>query len=110
MHPTVKPVALVADAIKDCSKQGDIILDPFCGSGTTIIAAERTGRKARAIELDPVYVDVAIRRWEQLTGKSATLSTGETFEEITEQRTVELDMAQVEAATSLAGGNHVGAQ
>ena len=110
MHPTVKPVALVADAIKDCSKQGDIILDPFCGSGTTIIAAERTGRKARAIEIDPVYVDVAIRRWEQLTGKSATLLTGETFEEITEQRTVELGMAQLEATTSLAGGNHVGAQ
>src|SRR3954452_2064570 len=110
MHPTVKPVALVADAIKDCSKQGDIILDPFCGSGSTIIAAERAGRKARAIELDPVYVDVAIRRREQLTGKSATLSTGETFEEMTEQRTVELDMAQLEAATSLARGNHVGAQ
>ena len=110
MHPTVKPVALVADAIKDCSKQGDIILDPFCGSGTTIIAAERTGRKARAIEIDPVYVDVAIRRWEQLTGKSATLLTGETFEEITEQRTVELGMAQLEATTSLAGGNHFGAQ
>jgi DNA modification methylase len=108
MHPTVKPVALVVDAIKDCSKQGDIVLDPFCGSGTIIIAAERTGRKARALEIDPGYVDVAIRRWEQLTGKSATLSTGGTFEEIAEQRTVELDLAQVEAVASLAGGNHVG--
>jgi DNA modification methylase len=108
MHPTVKPVALVVDAIKDCSKQGDIVLDPFCGSGTIIVAAERTGRKARALEIDPVYIDVAIRRWEQLTGKSATLSTGGTFEEITEQRTVELDLAQVEAVASLAGGNHVG--
>src|SRR5258705_10327537 len=97
MPPTVKPVALVADAIKDCSKQGDVVLDPFCGSGTIIIAAERTGRKARALELDPSYVDVAIRRWEKLTGKSATLSTGETFEDITEQRTVELDIPQVEA-------------
>jgi len=86
MHPTVKPVSLVADAIRDCSKQGDIVLDPFCGSGTILIAAERTGRKARALEIDPGYVDVAIRRWEELTGKSATLSTGETFEEVTEQR------------------------
>jgi DNA modification methylase len=108
MHPTVKPVALVADAIKDCSKQGDLVLDPFCGSGTIIVAAERTGRKARALEIDPAYVDVAIRRWEKLTGKSATLSTGGTFEEITEQRTIEVDMAQVEAVESLAGGNHVG--
>ena len=73
-------------------------------------AAERTGRKARALEIDPVYVDVAVRRWEQLTGKSATLSTGETFEEITEQRTVEVDLAQVEVVASLTGGNHVGAQ
>ena len=73
-----------------------------------LVAAERTGRKARALEIDPAYVDVAIRRWEQLTGKSATLSTGGTFEEITEQRTVEVDMAQVEAVEPLAGGNHVG--
>jgi DNA modification methylase len=108
MHPTVKPVALVVDAIKDCSKQGDIVLDPFCGSGTIIVAAERTGRKARALEIDAAYVDVAIRRWEQLTGKCATLSTGETFEEISEQRTVELDLAQVEAVASQTGGNHVG--
>jgi DNA modification methylase len=108
MHPTVKPVALVADAIKDCSKQGDIVLDPFCGSGTILIAAERTGRKARALEIDPSYVDVAIRRWEKLTGKSASLSTGGTFEEITEQRTVEQPAIQVEAALQI-GGDHVGA-
>jgi DNA modification methylase len=108
MHPTVKPVALVADAIKDCSRQGDIVLDAFCGSGTILIAAERTGRKARALEIDPAYVDVAIRRWEQMTGKSATLCTGGTFEEISEQRTVEVDLAQVEAVALLAGGNHVG--
>jgi DNA modification methylase len=108
MHPTVKPVALVADAIKDCSKQGDIVLDPFCGSGTILIAAERTGRKARALEIDPSYVDVAIRRWEELTGKSARLSTGETFEEITEQRTIEQPDIQVEAALQI-GGDHVGA-
>jgi DNA modification methylase len=95
------------DAIKDCSKQRDIVLDPFCGSGTILIAAERTGRKARALEIDPSYVDVAIRRWEELTGKSARLSTGETFEEITEQRTV-ADMPKVEAVHQV-GGSHVGA-
>ena len=87
MHPTVKPVSLVADAIKDCSKRGGLVLDPFCGSGTILIAAEKTGRRARAIELDPAYVDVAIRRWEQYTGKVARLAPmGETFEEVTEAR------------------------
>jgi DNA modification methylase len=87
MHPTVKPVALVADAIKDCSKRGSLVLDPFCGSGTILIAAEKTGRRARAIELDPRYVDVAIRRWERFTGKTAVLAPmGETFEEISETR------------------------
>jgi DNA modification methylase len=107
MHPTVKPVALVADAIRDCSKQGDIVLDPFCGSGTILIAAERTGRKARALEIDPAYVDVAIRRWEALTGKSARLSTGETFEEVAEQRTKQTDIPQAEAVAPQTGGPHV---
>ena len=64
---------LVADAIKDVSKRKAIVLDPFGGSGTTIIAAEKTGRRARAIELDPKYVDVAVRRWERYTGKTAVL-------------------------------------
>jgi DNA modification methylase len=68
MHPTVKPIALIADLIRDCSRRNGIILDPFGGSGTTILAAERTGRVARVIELDPLYVDVAIRRWERITG------------------------------------------
>ena len=87
MHPTVKPVALVADAMKDCSRRGGIVLDPFCGSGTVLIAAERTGRKARAVEIDPHYVDVAVRRWEQFTGKTAVLAPlGETFEEASEMR------------------------
>ena len=87
MHPTVKPVALVADAIKDCSRRGGLVLDPFCGSGTILIAAERTGRKARALEIDPTYVDVAVRRWQTYTGKSAVLAgSGETFETIEEQR------------------------
>lgn len=71
MHPTVKPVRMIADAIKDCSNAGDLILDPFGGSGSTLIAAEKTRRKARLIELEPKYVDVTIVRWQQLTGKKA---------------------------------------
>jgi DNA modification methylase len=67
LHPTVKPIALIADLIRDCSKRNGVVLDPFGGSGTTILAAERTGRIARLIELDPLYVDVAIRRWEAIT-------------------------------------------
>ena len=87
MHPTVKPVALVADAIKDCSRRGALVLDAFCGSGTILVAAERTGRKARALELDPAYVDVGVRRWQTYTGKAAVLAaSGETFETIEEQR------------------------
>src|SRR5262249_36899306 len=86
MHPTVKPVALVADAIKDCSRGGGLVLDPFCGSGTILIAAERTGRKARALEIDPTYVDVAVLRWQAYTGKPALLAaSGETFETVAER-------------------------
>lgn len=88
MHPTVKPIALVADAIKDCSRRNGIILDPFLGSGTTVMAAERTGRQARGIEIDPLYVDVAIRRWQRVTGKMAILAdSGKTFEDVEQQRT-----------------------
>jgi DNA modification methylase len=71
LHPTVKPVALVADAILDASVRGGIVLDPFLGSGTTILAAEKTGRCGYGIELDPRYVDTAIRRWQQFTGRQA---------------------------------------
>lgn len=87
MHPTVKPTALVIDAIKDCSRRGEIVLDPFSGSGTTVIAAEKCRRKARVIEIDPLYVDVAVRRWQTFTGEAAQLvSTGETFAEVEERR------------------------
>jgi hypothetical protein len=87
MHPTVKPIALVADAIKDCSRRYSIVLDPFCGCGTTLIAAERTGRCARGIEIDSLYVDVAVRRWHNYTGKAAMLAqTSRTFQEIEEER------------------------
>lgn len=78
LHPTVKPVSLVADALRDCSYRRGIVLDPFAGSGTILVAAERTGRYARAMELDPLYVDVTVRRWQRVTGQSATLaSTGQ---------------------------------
>ena len=71
MHPTVKPVALIADAIRDCSNRRAIVLDPFGGSGSTLIAAERTGRKARLIEIDARYADTIVRRWQGLTGGEA---------------------------------------
>ena len=67
LHPTVKPVALVADAIMDCSARGDIVLDAFLGSGTTLIAAQRTGRRCYGLELDPLYVDTIVRRWQAFT-------------------------------------------
>jgi DNA modification methylase len=74
LHPTVKPVPLIADALLDCSARGDIVLDAFLGSGSTLIAAERIGRICFGIEIDPLYVDVAIQRWQQLTGESAVNS------------------------------------
>jgi DNA modification methylase len=87
LHPTVKPVALVADLIRDCSRRNGIILDPFGGSGTTILAAERTGRIARVIELDPLYVDLAVRRWEQTTGMAARhAELGLNFTDLAAQR------------------------
>jgi len=80
LHPTVKPTALIADLIRDCSRRNGVILDPFGGSGTTILAAERASRLARIIELDPLYVDVAIRRWQKLTGLCARhAETRQTF-------------------------------
>jgi DNA modification methylase len=80
LHPTVKPVGLVADTIRDCSNRNGVILDPFGGAGTTLIAAEKTGRRARLIEIDPGYVDVAILRWQRLTGKTAlNAATGVPF-------------------------------
>jgi DNA modification methylase len=82
MHPTCKPVALLADAIRDVSRRGAIVLDPFGGSGSTLIAAEKTGRRAYVLEVDPAYCDVIIRRFEAYTGKTAQLDgEGLTFEE-----------------------------
>ena len=83
LHPTVKPVALIADALLDCSVRGDIVLDPFLGSGSTLMAAERTGRVCRGIEIDPLYVDVAIRRWRRMTGEPVVhAESGKDFAEL----------------------------
>jgi DNA modification methylase len=87
LHPTVKPVALVADAILDACERGDRVLDPFLGSGTTVIAAQKTGRVAYGIELDPKYVDVSVRRWQRLTGLHAThAESGHSFDQTAQQR------------------------
>jgi len=83
VHPTVKPVRLIADAIMDCSARGDIVLDSFLGSGSTVIAAEKTGRRCFGIEIDPLYIDAIVRRWHAFTGKQAVNSlSGRSFEEL----------------------------
>jgi DNA modification methylase len=90
LHPTVKSTSMIADAIRDCSHRKGLILDPFAGSGTILLAAERTGRYARAIELEPKYVDTAIRRWERVTGNLAVhAETGLTFSELRDIRLAE---------------------
>jgi len=83
LHPTMKPVALVERAIRNSSKSRDIVLDPFGGSGSTLIACEKTGRQARLIELDPRYVDTIILRWQEFAGGTAVLDgDGHSYEEI----------------------------
>jgi DNA modification methylase len=83
LHPTVKPAALVADAIMDCTDRHDVVLDGFLGSGTTVIAAERTGRRCYGLELDPTYVDVIVRRWQAYTRQAARhAETGQSFAEV----------------------------
>lgn len=87
MHPTVKPVGLVGDAILDCSNRRDLVLDPFAGAGTTLVAAERTGRRCAAMELDPAYVDVTIRRCRKAFGAEVThAESGRSFDELAEER------------------------
>jgi DNA modification methylase len=86
-HPTVKPMAMLVDALHDLTNRGDIVLDPFLGSGSTLMAAESTDRCCRGVELDPLYIDVILRRYENETGESAILEeTGETFDELREKR------------------------
>jgi DNA modification methylase len=87
MHPTVKPVEMVKDAILDVSARGDIILDTFLGSGTTLIAAEKSGRICYGIELEPLYIDTTIRRWQEVSGNSAIhLQSGKTYRELLEEK------------------------
>jgi DNA modification methylase len=87
LHPTAKPVTMVMDAILDCSNRDDVVLDSFLGSGTTLMAAERTGRRCCGIELDPLYVDTAVRRWQNLTGRDARrASDNKSFREIEAER------------------------
>lgn len=109
VHCTVKPWSMVADAIRDCSKRGEIVLDPFGGAGTTAIAAEKTGRMARLIELDPAYCDVIIRRWQKLTGMDAILAaTGQTFSELERKRgLLEEGIKDVEDADDPDGGDDI---
>ena len=86
-HPTVKPTVMLEDALLDLTDRGDMVIDPFLGSGSTLIAAEKTGRICRGVELDPLYVDVIVRRFEAATGRCATLvETGETFSALTQRR------------------------
>jgi DNA modification methylase len=86
-HPTVKPVALVADALLDCTARGDVVLDQFMGSGTTILAAEKVARIAAGVEYEPRYVDVAIERWQRMTKLEAILAEdGRSFEDIAAAR------------------------
>jgi DNA modification methylase len=88
LHPTVKPVQLVADAILDCTARGDIVLDPFLGSGTTVIAAQRCGRVCYGMEINPGYIDTTIRRWQRFTGEIAVNeSSGRAFNEIEQEMT-----------------------
>jgi DNA modification methylase len=90
LHPTIKPVAMVGDAILDCTSRNDIVLDPFLGSGTTVIAAERTGRICYGLELDPAYVDIIIRRWQTFTGNIAVHEkSGRSFSDLEGEATHE---------------------
>jgi DNA modification methylase len=90
-HPTVKPVAMLEDALRDMTERGDIIVDPFLGSGSTLIACEKTGRHCRGLELDPLYVEVILRRYEWVTTRPAVLeSTGETFAKLAVRRQPEV--------------------
>ena len=99
LHPTMKPVALVERAIRNSSKSRDIVLDVFGGSGSTLIAAEKTGRQARLVELDPAYCDVIVQRWQRFTGHSAALDDGRSFDELLGERTL-WRVGQVAAAAA----------
>jgi DNA modification methylase len=107
-HPTVKPTAMLEDALLDLTNRGDIVIDPFLGSGSTLIAADKTGRVCRGVELDPLYVDVIVRRYEAGTGAPAVLiETGETFEALAARRTLEQARIQDDDTLDLPGHDTV---
>lgn len=109
MHPTVKPVALIAEAIKDCSRRHDIVLDPFAGSGSTIIAAEKARRIGYGMEFDPAYADTVVRRWEKMSGRQALHEvSGAPFEQVRTERATMSDNDGINSAGSTAGGRRVG--
>ncbi|BAV65553.1 DNA-methyltransferase [Sphingobium cloacae] len=94
MHPTVKPVPMIMDDIKDTSRIGEIVLDPFGGSGSTLIAAEKTKRRGRLIEYEPGYCEVTIRRWQMITHKAAILeTTGEKYVDVQKRRAADMEKA-----------------
>ena len=104
-HPTVKPVALLEDAMLDITDVDDLVIEPFLGSGSLLIAAEKTGRVVRAVEIAPAYVDLALRRWMKLTGKVATLAgAGESFEAVAERRLREAALLQTAASKTTEPG------
>jgi DNA modification methylase len=108
LHPTVKPVTMVADALRDCSRRKGIILDPFAGSGTTLIAAERTGRRGFGIELDPLYCDVILRRLRSVCGLQAVLqATSQKFEEVAAKRQENSRLPEPNPASPLLRGERV---
>jgi DNA modification methylase len=103
-HPTVKPTAMLEDALLDLTNRGDIVIDPFFGSGSSLIAADKTGRVCRGVELDPLYVDVIVRRYEAATGARAVLiETGETFEALAARRALEQARIQDDDTLDLPG-------
>ncbi len=103
MHPTTKPVAMIADAMRDCTSKGDAVLDSFVGSGSTIMAAEKIGRRAYALDCEPRYIDCTIRRWEKFTRAEAILdSDSRTFAEISAERMAIADRAPSPSASTAA--------
>jgi DNA modification methylase len=98
LHPTMKPVALIEQALVNSSREQELVLDPFGGSGSTLIACQKTQRRAHLIEIDPLYVDVIVRRWQEFTGREAVLEADErTFAAVAEERERAIEAVEQEA-------------
>ena len=97
LHPTMKPVALIEQALQNSSRHGDLVLDPFGGSGSTLMACQKTGRQGRLIEIDPLYMDVMVRRWQEFTGREAVLEAdGRTFAVVAKERDLAIQAVEPE--------------